>query len=69
MINKIRNSVRDNLDVHRRFIFHGIRNQNEEFLGKIVAMYPAVFLITLENGSVRSYSYSDLLISNLQIID
>lgn len=69
MINKIRNSVRDNLDVHRRFIFHGIRNQNEEFLGKIVAMYPAVFIILLDNGQTRSYSYSDLLVSNLEICD
>ena len=69
MINKIRNCVRDNLDVHRRFIFHGIRNQNEEFLGKIVAMYPAVFIILLDNGQTRSYSYSDLLVSNLEICD
>ncbi len=61
--------VRQNAGVFHKFIFHGSRNQNEEFYGRITSMYPVVFLITLDNGQVRSYSYSDLLISNLEMVD
>lgn len=68
-INKIKEIVKNNMGVSRKFVFHGSRNQNEEFKGVITAEYPAVFVITLDNGQIRSYSYSDLLISNLEIID
>lgn len=69
MINKIKDVVKENLNVPHSFIFHGVRNQNEEFTGRITAMYPALFIVSLDNGQIRSYSYSDLLISNLEIID
>ena len=69
IIYRIKEKVESYLGEKKNFVFNGSRNQIEEFEGVISAVYPAVFLITLENGSVRSYSYSDLLISNLQIID
>ena len=61
--------VFDNIGIQHNFVFHGTRNQNEEFSGIITEVYPAIFIITLDNGQTRSYSYSDMLISNLEIID
>lgn len=69
MISKIKERVRQCMGKKKSFIFNGTRNQTDKFEGVITAMYPGVFIITLETGSVRAYSYSDLLISNLEIID
>ena len=54
---------------NKNFIFHGTRNQNEEFEGIITDMYPAVFVIKVSSGQIRTFSYSDLLIKNLEIIN
>ncbi len=51
------------------FIFRGSRNQVEEFSGVITEIYPAIFIIKLEEGRVKSFSYSDILINNLKIIN
>lgn len=69
MISKVKEKVRDCLGKKKSFVFNGSRNQVDKFEGTITAMYPGIFIITLETGGVRSYSYSDLLISNLEIID
>lgn len=69
MLDKIKEEVRSNLNISKRFIFHGTRNQIEEFEGVISALYPAVFVVTVEENKVRSFSYSDLLIGNLEIIN
>lgn len=68
-IEKIKELVRKNKGVKRNFVFHGSRNQNEMFEGVITAVYPAIFIITLDSDQVRAYSYSDLLISNLEMVD
>ena len=68
-IDKMKELVKKNKGIAHSFVFHGSRNQNEEFRGVITAMYPAVFIITLDRSQVRAYSYSDLLISNLEIVD
>ena len=68
-LDKIKENIKNIRNSKRRFIFHGSRNQDEEFVGFIKSVYPSVFIIELENGQIRSYSYSDLLISNLEIID
>lgn len=68
-IAKMKELVYKNKGVEHNFIFHGARNQNEKFKGVITAIYPAIFIITLDSDQVRAYSYSDLLISNLEIVD
>lgn len=68
-IDKVKTIVLNNKGITNDFIFHGSRNQDEKFRGVITAMYPAVFTIVLDSGQVRSYSYSDLLISNLEIVN
>lgn len=68
MLDKIKNMVVENRGIEHVFRFNGIRNQNEEFCGKIVGIYPAIFTIELDNKVIKSFSYSDLLINNLEII-
>jgi uncharacterized protein Veg len=69
MLDRIKKEVSNNLNVTKKFMFHGSRNQIEEFEGIISAVYPAVFVITIDGNKLRSFSYSDLLIGNLKIIN
>lgn len=69
MLDKIKNMVIFNKGIEHTFRFYGVRNQNEEFVGKIVGIYPAVFTIELSNKMIKAFSYSDLLINNLEIIE
>ena len=68
MIDKVKSLVLDNLEVERKFVFHGSRNMLDEFTGKIIGIYPAIFTILDSNGVLKSFSYSDLLIGNLEIL-
>lgn len=69
MLDKIKRLVIDNKGIEHMFRFNGIRNQNEEFSGRIVGIYPAIFTIELSNKAIKSFSYSDLLVNNLEIIE
>ncbi len=69
ILDRVKQYVSDNVGVSHKFVFYGARNQNEEFNGVITKVYPAVFVIILDNGQTRSYSYNDVLISNLKIVD
>lgn len=69
MLDNIKKLVNLNKGIQHIFRFNGIRNQNEEFSGRIVGVYPAVFTIELNNKVIRSFSYSDLLINNLEILE
>lgn len=69
MIDKIRENVRSKLSKKSRFVFFGSRNQIEEFEGIIVGCYKAIFTVELFDNQIRSFSYSDLLIGSLKIVD
>lgn len=68
-LEKIKKIVKENLGVTHLFRFKGARNQIDEFEGVITDLYPSVFIITMDNNMVRSFTYSDLLIANLEIVD
>lgn len=70
-IEKIRNTIKDKEGQNLKFKFNGARNQIEEFGGKIINVYPAVFIIEVDNltNTVRSFSYSDVLTNSLEIIE
>lgn len=68
MLDTIKKFVISNRGIEHIFRFNGVRNQNEEFSGKIIGIYPAIFTIELNNKVIKSFSYSDLLINNLEII-
>ena len=50
------------------FVYIGSRNQIEEFDGKIIELYPSIFLIELDNGMIKSFTYSDYVIRTIRII-
>lgn len=69
ILDKVKQQINMLVSKKKKFIFHGSRNQNEEFVGVITKLYPAIFLIELEDGQRKTYSYNDVLIGNLEIID
>lgn len=66
-IDAIRNELKKYVGISKNFIYYGSRGQNEKFIGKITALYPRVFSIVCENGSIKSFSYSDFAIRHLKI--
>ncbi len=53
------------------FIFNGSRNQTEKFCGIISKTFSSVFLVITNDNSniIKSFSYNDVITSNLQIIE
>lgn len=54
-----------------KFIFNGSRNQREKFHGTIIKTFPSVFLVRTNDKTkrIKSFSYNDVIASNLQIIE
>ena len=69
MMNKIKNKIMENVGIKHKFIFNGSRNQIEEFEGVINGTYNKVFTILVNDNTIKSFSYSDVLTNNLEIID
>lgn len=69
MLDKIKEQVKGIMGEEHFFRFNGSRNQIEEFKGVINSTYAAIFTIVVEKYGIRSFSYSDLLTGNLEIID
>ncbi len=70
-IEKAKEMIKENTNQLKKFKFNGSRNQVEEFSGKIVEAYPAIFIIeTIDASSrIKSFSYSDILTESLEIIE
>lgn len=70
-IERVREMVKKNSNQEKKFKFNGSRNQVEEFSGRIVGAYPAIFIIRTsdEVSRIKSFSYSDILTESLEIID
>lgn len=69
-IDKVRNEVKSNEGKILHFKFNGSRNQIVEFDGKIIETYSAIFVVKLvDDENVKSFSYSDLITSNLEILE
>lgn len=71
MIEKIKSEIKSNVGKTVKFKFNGARNQVEEFTGTIESTYNYIFIIRVndENNTLRSFTYSDVLIENLIIYD
>jgi uncharacterized protein Veg len=67
-IEKIRNNITSCIGKEYLFKVNGARNQTEKFYGVITSTYKFVFLIKCSNGIVKSFSYSDVLIGNIELI-
>ena len=68
-INKIRAFISQNKGKIYLFKFKGARNQTDEFVGRIVSSYSAVFTVRVldHTNRIKSYSYNDVLINNLEM--
>ena len=67
MINKIKEEIINKKGEKLHFRFNGARNQIEEFDGIIIETYNAVFTIKTIEEKIKSFTYSDVLIENLEI--
>ncbi len=43
------------------------RNKYETYTGKIIKLFPNIFLFEEENGFVKSFSYSDIVTKTIRI--
>lgn len=70
-IEKVCKMIENQANQEHKFKFNGSRNQVEEFSGKIVEIYPAIFIIetTDDFSRIKSFSYSDILTNSLEIMD
>lgn len=68
-ISKIKKFITENKGEVFSFKFKGARNQIDEFVGKVVDCYPAVFTVRVldHTNRIKSYSYNDVLINNLEM--
>ena len=71
MINKIKEDIINKKGEKLSFRFNGARNQIEEFDGIIIGTYNYIFTIKTisEKEELKSFTYSDILIDNLEIIE
>ncbi len=68
-INSIRKVINCLIGKNYRFKYIGFRNQIEEFTGYIDKTYSYIFTIIDDNGFLRSFSYNDVIIKSLRIIE
>ena len=69
MISKIREDIQNKKGEKLHFKFNGARNQIEEFDGMIIDTYNYIFTIKTisDKEEIKSFTYSDVLIDNLEI--
>ena len=69
MIDKIKEDLTSKKGLVLKFRHNGSRNQIEEFKGIIVETYNYIFTIKTidEKKEIKSFTYSDILIDNLEI--
>ena len=65
-IAKIKDNIESLKNQKLHFKLNGSRNQIEEFDGIITESYNYIFIVETENLK-KSFSYSDVLISNIEI--
>ena len=68
-VEKIKNFIDENKNQQINFRFNGSRNQIEEFSGKIINTYKSIFIIEVDGEPItKSFSYTDVLIGNLELL-
>jgi uncharacterized protein Veg len=69
ILDNVKSLIKDNIGVKHKFLYKGSRNQNDIFFGSVYKVFPAIFLIKMDNGETRCFSYNDFLISNISFLD
>lgn len=65
---KIKDNLLERMNKKIDFKYNGNRNQIEKFSGKIIKCYKSIFLIELPDKTTKTFSYTDILIGNLEIL-
>ena len=66
-IRRIRAYLGNNIGSFIRIIYYGNRNKIEKYQGVIAKVYANVFVIRLRSGSLKCFSYKDILTKTIQI--
>ena len=68
-----KSAIKEKIETYKgkmiHFKYNGARNQIEEFEGVINKTYNKVFTILVNDNTLKSFSYSDVLTNNLEIVD
>ena len=68
-VDKVRDDVKSKEGKILHFKFNGSRNQIVEFDGEIIETYHCIFVVKLvDDNNIKSFSYSDLITSSLEIL-
>ena len=68
-VDKVRDEVKSKEGKVLHFKFNGSRNQIVEFEGKIIETYHSIFVVKLiDDNNIKSFSYSDLITSMLEML-
>lgn len=68
-VDKVRDEVKSKEGKILHFKFNGSRNQIVEFDGEIIEIYHSIFVVKLvDDNNIKSFSYSDLITSSLEIM-
>ena len=67
MIKKIKDNISSNLFCNVRIVYNGTRNKKEEYLGIVKEVYDNIFVVELETGEIKSFSYSDVLTNTVEL--
>lgn len=68
-VEKVREEVKLKTGEVLHFKFNGSRNQIVEFDGEIIETYHSIFVVKLvDDNNIKSFSYSDLITSSLEIL-
>ena len=61
MLDKIKNDIINSLGNKVKITYNGSRNKIEVYDGFIIEVYDSLFIVKLNNGLKKSFSYIDIL--------
>ena len=67
MIDKIKKELLELKNKKVDLKVNNLRNKSEIVTGKIIEYYDRLFILETESDLLRSFNYSDILISNVEI--
>ena len=66
-IKNIKNYLKTKIGSSIVIIYYGSRSRKEIYRGVLCKLYENIFMIRLNTGETKSFSYIDILIKNIQI--
>ena len=68
-LNVAKEKVKRLLGVHALVKMKGARGKIESALGKVSALFPAVFTISFDDGTTKTFPYADVLTGNILFLN